>query len=500
MASAGYRKRVSPRTGRVSYQVWWVADDSSQGAKTVATKDEAVAEAAKQRVALTRAGWHGRKRGRLPFSTWAAEWWELWAADPDRSPTTLENADGRLRLHLRPWFGDRPIERIGPADVRRWQSQLTGRVGYDTVMACRSLLLRILQFATDEGAIEANPARKVPPPKRRADPEKVFGGVRRRALTPEEAGRLLACFPLFWWDHVTTFLGTGLRFGELAGLRRRRVQLGRPVPVLQVVETRYQTGRFGSGFKPRPKSDAGIREIPLAPLVVEAIRRQLPPGSDPDALVFTGPGGGPGHRGTPGVPKGTRTVLSRHNFRRTHHGAIAKLADPATDLRPTAARILTVLRASGPLTPDQLAAHLAEHGRAVRPTTVHGALGELHAAHLATPVDDGHAGRWAALPPRRDPLLDAVDLRGAHDFRHTFATWLEDAGIPARVIDEVMGHEATSRAGQQRGSAMGAHYRHTTTEMAGRVAAAIEQRLTVVLQVAEQTLETRPNPATLRVF
>ncbi len=63
-----------------------------------------------------------------------------------------------------------------------------------------------------------------------------------------------------------------------------------------------------------------------------------------------------------------------------------------------------------------------------------------------------------------------------------------------------MGHEATSRAGQQRGSAMGAHYRHTTTEMAGRVAAAIEQRLTVVLQVAEQTLETRPNPATLRVF
>jgi integrase len=45
---------------------------------------------------------------------------------------------------------------------------------------------------------------------------------------------------------------------------------------------------------------------------------------------------------------------------------------------------------------------------------------------------------------------------------HTFATWLEDAGIPARVIDEVMGHEATGRAGQQRGSAMGAHYRHTT--------------------------------------
>jgi tRNA A37 N6-isopentenylltransferase MiaA len=91
------------------------------------------------------------------------------------------------------------------------------------------------------------------------------------------------------------------------------------------------------------------------------------------------------------------------------------------------------------------------------------------------------------LPTARDPLLDIVDLHGAHDFRHTFATWLEDAGIPARVIDELMGHEATSRGGQQRGSAMGALYRHTTPEMAGRIATAIEQRLTVVLEVAEQT-------------
>jgi len=48
-----------------------------------------------------------------------------------------------------------------------------------------------------------------------------------------------------------------------------------------------------------------------------------------------------------------------------------------------------------------------------------------------------------------------------------------------------MGHEATSRASQQRGSAMGAHYRHTTPEMAARIAAAIEQRPTVVLEVAE---------------
>jgi integrase len=37
-------------------------------------------------------------------------------------------------------------------------------------------------------------------------------------------------------------------------------------------------------------------------------------------------------------------------------------------------------------------------------------------------------------------MLEAVDPQGAHDFRHTFSTRLEDAGIPARVIDEVIGH------------------------------------------------------------
>ena len=278
-------------------------------------------------------------------------------------------------------------------------------------MACRSILFRILQLAEDEGAIAVNPVRKVPAPKRRVDPDQVFADAKRRALTPEEAGRLLARFPLFWWDHVLCLLGTGLRFGEFAGLRLRRVHLDRPSPVLQVVDTRYQAGQFGSGFKPRPKSDAGIREIPLAPLVVEAIRRQLPPQPDPDGLVFTGPGGGNG------VPVGTRTTLSRHGFRRLYQ------------------------------------------------TATHRARADL--AHL--------------------------QLRGPHDLRHSFSTWLEDEGIPARVIDELMGHQRSRHGELDGGSRIGARYRHTTPEMAARVVQALDTRLRLALQVAEATTRAEPN-------
>jgi integrase len=104
-----------------------------------------------------------------------------------------------------------------------------------------------------------------------------------------------------------------------------------------------------------------------------------------------------------------------------------------------------------------------------------------------------------ALPVAGDPLLEAVELHGAHDFRHTYATWLEDAGIPARVIDELMGHQASSR-GHLRGSTIGAHYRHTTPEMAARAVDAIQQRLTVVLGVAELAAESPSNRSTLRML
>ena len=82
-------------------------------------------------------------------------------------------------------------------------------------------------------------------------------------LHPEEFGRFLAGCPAFYRGHFIVQVGTGLRSGELLGLRARRVdQAARRI---EVVEVRYDAGRFGSGYKDRPKSDASIRR--LAPQV-----------------------------------------------------------------------------------------------------------------------------------------------------------------------------------------------------------------------------------------
>jgi integrase len=395
-------------------------------------------------------------------------------------------AESRLRNHLRPFFGRRPVDDISPKAVRQWQQQLAGKASYATVMACRSLLHRVLQHAEDEGAILANPVRKVPAPKRPVDPEAVLGTAKRRVPTPEEAGVLLAGFPDFWWDHIVTLLGTGMRFGELAALRRRRVHLA--AGVVHVVSARYQAGsRYGSGFKD-PKSAAGVREIPLAAQVAQAIARRLPPGSDPDDLVFTGPGG------AAGLPRGTRTLLSRDNFHRVYEQALARAANPAAArLRPTGRRVLDALVAGGPQTLDQMVARLTSGAvRPLAPRTVGVALGELEATGLAVANGPDVARYWAVAPPTPGPH-DHLDLHGPHDLRHTFATWLEDAGIPARVIDELMGHASGRRA--EHGSRIGRVYRETTPEMLARVVAAIEQRLTVVLKVAsDQRAQLGRNP------
>jgi hypothetical protein len=85
---------------------------------------------------------------------------------------------------------------------------------------------------------------------------------------------------------------------------------------------------------------------------------------------------------------------------------------------------------------------------------------------------------------------------GPHDLRHTFATWLEDAAIPVRVIDELMGHRAArAGSGETRGSAIGAVYRHLTPEMQARVLAAVDECLAVALKALAAPMRPRRDDA-----
>jgi integrase len=375
MASAGIRRN---RNGR-RFQVWWRLDDGSQGSRTFDTRalardfrNELLAQVAAD-------SWTDPRRGRIVFNEWADRWWQLWASSPRRSPKGMETIESHLRCHLRPYFGRRQLCQLTPSIVLRWQNDLEGKLSHSGVMACRSILLRILEAARRERLIPTNPVRDVEAPKPRINAERIFGHERRRTFTPEEFGRFLAACRPFYRGHFLAQVGTGLRSGELLGLRRRRVhpELRR----IEVIEVRYEAGRFGRGFKAEPKSPASVRVVPMC--------------------EFPGPGG------SNGIPRGARTPLSTHNLRRVYQAAVAAAGE---DL-----------------------------------------------AHL--------------------------DLRGPHDLRHTFATWLEDAAIPSRVIDELMGHSGGQHAGAA-GSPMGRVYRETTPAMLARVTNALDDRIALAQRTA----------------
>ena len=112
-----------------------------------------------------------------------------------------------------------------------------------------------------------------------------------------------------------------MRWGELAGLRRRNLDLdGRSV---RIVETVYEFGQLVQGA---PKSRASVRKIPLPELIIADLRTHLDtyaaPG--PDGFVFVGVKGG---------------QLRRSNFSKTWAKALAKAGLPAGvhvhDLRHT---------------------------------------------------------------------------------------------------------------------------------------------------------------------
>jgi hypothetical protein len=65
-----------------------------------------------------------------------------------------------------------------------------------------------------------------------------------------------------------------------------------------------------------------------------------------------------------------------------------------------------------------------------------------------------------------------------------------------RVVNEIDSHLGGSGATASLLSA----WDRGNTEMAARISTAIEQRLTVALEVAEQVLEAHPNRSTRRVF
>ncbi len=244
---------------------------------------------ATKRTEIMEGEWRAPEAGRVPFGVYARTWLD---ERPNLSPTTYDRYESALRLHLLPTFGKLALSDITEARVRQWRSaRLAAGIGAPTVAKSYRLLRAILNTAVDDRLIRRNPCRI----KGASDDQ----APERPILTVAEVYEVAEVIGPRWRALVLLATFTSLRFGELAALRRRDVDLGTGV----IHVRRGQAEARGRLVIKDPKSEAGRRSIAIPAAVLPDLTAHLATYAQagPDGLVFVGAQGG---------------CLRRHNFRR----------------------------------------------------------------------------------------------------------------------------------------------------------------------------------------
>ena len=240
--------------------------------------------------------------------------------EPNILPTlrfsTARNYKHLSRRHLIPVFGAVALPEIGAADVQAFLAGKSKRYAPKTVLELRNLLSKILGTAQKWGCIQSNSASGAQVP--------ALTDTRERlALTPQQVRLLLAELVEPYCTMVLLAVLSGLRRGEIFGLRWKRVNF--KDGSVDVAESSYE------GHLSPPKTRASRRKVFVGGLVFDALARIRPQNSQPEDFVFRTERGLPLSPNNvrnrvllPACERGKIPRVGWHNFRYTY----ATWADP----------------------------------------------------------------------------------------------------------------------------------------------------------------------------
>ena len=213
------------------------------------------------------------------------EWAEHYIATAIHlKPKTVAGYESLLRSVILPRFGTTPIGSIRTMAVRRWVADLDRKRGLSAsrIRQAYNLLRAMLDMAIADGFLAANPCAAIKLP-RLPKPD-------LRYLTAEQVAQLAAAMPEPFGLFVDVLAFGGLRFGEAAALRRKRIDLeeGRLIVAEAVSEVN------GKLHYATPKSHRE-RAVVLPASIVEELADHLEEHVVPtaDAFLFTASRGGP---------------------------------------------------------------------------------------------------------------------------------------------------------------------------------------------------------------
>jgi integrase len=241
----------------------WEARVALEGGKRKSLYGKTRQEAAAKLAAYTR----DRDRGlpvatdeRQTTATFVAGWLERTKSAV--RPSTFRRYRELLTIHAVPVLGKAPLARLTPTQVESlYAALLEYGLAPATVRQLHAILHHVLKDALRKGIVQRNVCDLVTTP--RVPRHEI------RPLTPEEADKVLrAAVGVRLEALYVLALTTGMRQGELLGLRWRDVDLEAEVLSVRVTLQKV-AGRYTLA---EPKTTRGRRRIPLVPEAVAALR------------------------------------------------------------------------------------------------------------------------------------------------------------------------------------------------------------------------------------
>lgn len=199
------------------------------------------------------------------FGEFSLEFLESYSK-PNNRVSEYKNKVNILKVHLNPWFGDIPMNKISSRDIEEFKvAKINTKLSPKTINNFLILLSRILHIAYEWEVIDRIPKIK----KLKVTAKKID------FLTEEELQLLLINSEGVLKDLILTAARTGLRWGELSALRWENTSLFSSEPSIAVIDSVYE-GIIGSTKSGKP------RYIPL----VKEVQRILANRYEPTGFVF----------------------------------------------------------------------------------------------------------------------------------------------------------------------------------------------------------------------
>lgn len=231
--------------------------------------------------------------------TTVAALFDAYLDDGDLKPRTVDLYRYQFDRLIRPTLGDREAATLTPTDVAEWRASLPDAPRQRD--QAHDLLRAVLNLGMEREILDRNPAART---RRRTK-----GGTTRtarrevRRLTREEVATMAAAMPDERRFAVLLAAYTGIRFGELAALRRSDLTItrdddGEAVAAAVTISRAVTRPKGADGVRRSvegdPKSEAGRRTVALPSGLVAPLMSHLESHAEDGAagLLFPAAGGG----------------------------------------------------------------------------------------------------------------------------------------------------------------------------------------------------------------